>query len=307
MNNEDLVRQIKEGNRESIEQLFRNNRGLIVSVAAHYVSYEEMEDLIQEGFFGLIKAAELWEEEKGAAFSTYAIYWIKQSMIRYIENNGNMLRLPAYRRQRVQSYKKLFETFNKDFGRDPSPAEICAALGITPDQIDTVRQDASALSIRSMSEPLNDEDSITLGDTVADPSDQMGDVLDRIQNEQLARILWRMVDELEKVESDAIKGKYIDGMQYSEIAQHLGLKDPGQARNITVKALHKLRNSKDLKKLKAFYEEYISLSYQCTGLNYFKHTHTSSPERAAIILIDSRCRDIQKFAPRLPQKTEKSQ
>lgn len=282
MTNEEIVTLIKAGNREHIEQLYLQNKNLILKIASKYQKYDEIDDLIQEAYFGLLKAVDLWDANGGAAFSTYAAYWIKQSIWSYLENNGSVLRLPSHRRQRLHSYSKFISEFVRDFGRDPSPAEICAALGVTIDQIEIIKQDAKALSIRSTAEAVSDDGDLTLEDMIRDPSDQMDGVIDKIQNEQLARILWEMVDQLQEKESNALRNRFIDEMQYSEIADQLGFESAGQARDVTERALKKLRHQSH--KLRPFWDEYVTMAYQATGLKYFKNTMTSSPERAIIML-----------------------
>ena len=97
MSNEELVKQIQGGINvhESLESLWENNSGYVVTIARKYEAAEELEDLINQGFIGLYKAAEMYKPDKGAKFLTYATYWITQSIQRYIQNCGKLSRVPG--------------------------------------------------------------------------------------------------------------------------------------------------------------------------------------------------------------------
>lgn len=97
MSNEELVKQIQDGINvhENLESLWENNSGYVATIARKYEVAEELEDLINQGFIGLYKAAEMYKPEKGAKFLTYATYWITQSIQRYIQNCGKLSRVPG--------------------------------------------------------------------------------------------------------------------------------------------------------------------------------------------------------------------
>ena len=286
MTNEELVCLIKSGNNEKMADLYKQNTGLINRIVKKYAGYEDAEDLRQEAFIGLCNAVQLYDLGYETAFSTYAAYWIKQACMHYIETCSGVIRIPSHQRQRIARYRKSLSQFEMSFGRAPSPAELMAALEVDAQQLEQIKKDAAALSVKSMSDPVGDEsdqDSVTLGDTIADSIDHIEAVTDQVQNEQLAAVLWSLVDALETDEAAVIRAKYIDGLQYEQIAQRCGLSCASRARNISTKAMNKLRNN-GRTKLKPYYDELSVMSYQCTGLQYFKNHRTSSPERAVLMM-----------------------
>ena len=188
MTNEELVHEYQAGNREAIEQLYLQNSGMIEKIVRRYSGAEELEDLRQESFFGLVKAAELWNPEKGASFLTYAIYWIRAVIGRYIEECGGVVRIPSYKRALIGRYHKARNSYHVLFGSDPSDWELCAALDITKDQLKELKADVQSARIRSTSELIGGEnDELTLEDMLADEADQIGDLIEKLQHEELAR------------------------------------------------------------------------------------------------------------------------
>ena len=109
--NEELVTMIQDGSnvKENLERLYLQNIGLIEKVIRRYSGIEELEDLRQEAFIGMVKAARLWDPEKGANFSTYYLYWIKQTVQRYIDNCVGVVRVSVSQRQRIRQYNRIIK------------------------------------------------------------------------------------------------------------------------------------------------------------------------------------------------------
>ena len=154
--NEELVTMIQDGSnvKENLERLYLQNIGLIEKVIRRYSGIEELEDLRQEAFIGMVKAARLWDPEKGANFSTYYLYWIKQTVQRYIDNCVGVVRVSVSQRQRIRQYNRIINEFRVKFGRMPTALELAAALEISSDQLEDLEKDIQALRIRSTSEPI---------------------------------------------------------------------------------------------------------------------------------------------------------
>lgn len=131
MSNEFLVSQIQQGidTVDNLESLYRQNLGLIHSVAKRYNAYVEIEDLTQEGFLALREAVEKYDSESGA-FSTYFVYWLRQYMQRYIENSGSTIRIPSHMHSFVVKYIKFARDYAAEYGSEPSEAEISHHLGV---------------------------------------------------------------------------------------------------------------------------------------------------------------------------------
>lgn len=109
MTNEQLVTRIKAGidTAENMLQLWEQNRGLIGTIAVKYKGYEDLDDLRQQGYIGLCNAVENYRAGEGIPFANYAALWIRQSMTRYIENNGKLVRIPVHEAGRQLKYKSF--------------------------------------------------------------------------------------------------------------------------------------------------------------------------------------------------------
>ena len=288
MTNEELVLMVQAGEDRAgnIERLYLQNKGLIASIAARYVGYEDHEDLMQEGFLALLKAARLWKPDGGANFATYAARWMKATMREYIDNFGSVVRVPRYRTERVIQYKKALSRFRALFARDPTAAELAELLDLQAVQVEEIRKDAAALSPRSMEEPagFSDDGARTLGETIASPADEIGEVIEEADRESLARLLWGLVDELEAAEAAIIRKQYKEGRALPECGAALGM-TLNEARKTQARALRKLRRASVKKALQPYADEIMTEhAYSGTGLTSFRRTWTSAQEKIAIML-----------------------
>lgn len=122
MTNEQLVTLIKNGMdvSDNMLKLWQQNRGFIFKIASGYKGYEELEDLNQQGYIGLCHAVEGYRLEEDIPFINYAAFWIRQSIKRYIENCGSIVRIPSHEWQRQKKYKKLLHDFEAQTGRKPT-------------------------------------------------------------------------------------------------------------------------------------------------------------------------------------------
>lgn len=138
MTNEELAVKIQRGEdvQESLEALYLQNIGIIKKIVKKYAGIEDPEDLMQEAFFAIRKAALLWSPAAGAGFAHYAGFWIKQILLRYIDNCGGVVRVPVNQRARIQRYHRTVNRFRVCLGRNPEPMELCFALDISADQTD---------------------------------------------------------------------------------------------------------------------------------------------------------------------------
>ncbi len=288
MTNEELVRLIQRGidRKANMGQLYKQNYGLISKIAEKYSQYEDMADLLQEAYFGLASAAECWKPDGGANFATYAFFWLRQSMRSYVNNCGAVIRLPAHRKDRVSQYKKFIADFQREFSREPSAAEIISGLRIKAEQLETVKKDARALEIKSLdAEILNAEgDSCTLGDLIDDDRDEYAEVDDAIQREQLAAVLWGVVDTLDDRAQVVIRDRYQRGYTRKQCSEKLGV-SPAAINQTEKKAFQEMRKPKNRRKLEPFLDDRAhTLGMRGTSLTAFNRTWTSSTEKAVILL-----------------------
>lgn len=284
--NEELVAVYQQGNNDVLATLYMQNIGLIEVIARKYQAYAEHDDLMQESYFAVIRAAALWEPDRGASFAHYLTYWLKQVMQRYVDDNGLTVRVPVHQRSRMRQYERIRTSYKMQFGTDPSDRELCAALDLTEKQLEELRRDVHALRIRSTSEVVGgDDDDILLGDTIPDDHDHIDDVVDRIHKEELADAVWNVVDALPKREAEVLHGRYEKNLRLRECAADLGI-SVERVRQLEAMALRKLRKGKSAKVLSAYLTESgaRSLGLRQTGLSAFRHNWTSSQEAAIIRL-----------------------
>ena len=279
MSNEELVVLIQAGEnvKENMAALCEKNRGLIASVAKKYSGTEEMEDLMQEGYFGLFRAAEKYSPDKGSSFAGYALWWIRQAITAYIRDNGS-IKMPAHRQESLMQYKRLVNAYQMEYGRNPTEQETMYYLEISSQQYEGLREAEYRKTVRSLEEPIGEEDYI-LADNVSDGEGDIEATIKAIDTEQMKEMLWSFVDDLEEQQSEAIKMRYKEGLTLKAAGERTG-KGLERIRQLEAAGLRKLRSHKYAGKLKPYYDEYLSAAiYHGSSLRSFRYTHTSSVER----------------------------
>lgn len=285
MTNEELVIEYQAGNKDALKELYTQNIGMIEKIIRRYSGIEELDDLRQEAYFGIVKAADLWKTDKECSFITYAIYWIRQVILHYIAECGGVIRIPSHRRALMQRYNRALNSYRALYGCNPSGRELCTALDISTDQLEELQKDLYAVQIRSTSEVIGGEDDdLTLEDTLSAEGDQMDDVIDCIQQEELSSVLWSCVDELPDQEADVIRRNFKEGMTLEECGAVLGVSGE-RARQIKGSALRTLRKPYHTKRLRPFLTEEAahSLGLRHTGMKSFEQ-YGSSQEYAMMCL-----------------------
>lgn len=285
ISNEELVVKIQTGEdrQTCLEQLYLQNRGLIGKIAARYVWAGDIEDLIQEGFIGLMTAAERWKPDAGVVFSTYAVVWIRQSIQKYCEDTGHVVRLSSQRAQRLRRYLVFLREYEAAHGKAPAASVICEALNLSPEQLCALELDAASQNTASLSAPaFGEDDDLTLGDVL--PADAPGtdDVLEKRYQEELSAFLWGLVDDLPKDQARVLRWRYRDGLT---LAQCDGLMDAkcGRASRLEAVGIRSLQRTKPTRQIRAFTGERLySEGLRGSGLGSYQRTFTSATERAAL-------------------------
>lgn len=288
MTNEQLVARIRAGENvgENMAQLYEQVKRFIHAVAWRYRDSGMVEDLEQEGFLALYDAVDGYDEAQGVRFLTYAEYWIRQRISRYLQANGSSLRLPVHCREKLLRYKRLCSSFQLEHGREPSEREIARMMGLTLEQVREIRGNACMARLDAPMKGLDGGEDTTVGDLVAAPADPTGEAVDRVQSAQLCAILWECVDSLPGQQPAVIRQRYQSGMSLREIGEAQGTTAEA-VRQIHAKALRELRASRFSKRLRPFLpeaEQIYSLGLRGNGVGKFNRTWTSSTEKAALWL-----------------------
>ena len=256
MSNEQLALRIKAGEdvADNMLKLWQQNQGMIEELAGKYCYMAEKEDLKQEAYFAICKAVDSYDPDKGSSFLTWAIYWIRQQMQRYCQNNSTV-RVPVHLGEKVQRYKKLQNSFYLHTGRLPDTRECCRYLNCSESELEKIKRSEVISCIGSIDAPAvgSEDGSITVGDNIADPANHYEDMLDDIENQKLKETLWGIVNDLPEQQADVIRVRYQENLTMKETAARTGTTIEA-ARQCERKALREMRKPSKANRLKAFYD-----------------------------------------------------
>jgi len=237
----ELAARIKAGDEEARDHMIRANLRLVVKIARDYEGFGvPLLDLINEGNIGLMRAVERFDPAKGGKLSTYASWWIKQSIRRAIANQANTIRLPIHAIDKLSKARRLAHQLQEDLGREPEPEEIAELLGIRTKRFNEIR--TAAVQPASLEEPIGDDERRVLGDVVKDES--AVSPAEELEWKNLIGILDRLLEQLDDRERTILRLRFgLDGQgekTLEEIGRHFGLTRE-RIRQVQNEALHKLR------------------------------------------------------------------
>ncbi len=247
----ELAQRIKKGDQKALEKLTRANLRFVVSVAKQYQNQGlSLPDLINEGNLGLIKAAEKFDETRGFKFISYAVWWIRQSILQALAEQSRIVRLPLNQVGSLNKINKAFSKFEQEHERKPSPEELAESLELPADKVaDTLRVSGRHISVDA---PFVDGEDNSLLDVLVNDDSPIADR--SLLNESLTKEIDRALATLTERESDIIKlffGIGIQEMTLEEIGEKFGLTRE-RVRQIKEKAIRRLRHTSRSKLLKSY-------------------------------------------------------
>ena len=244
-----LSKRVERGDLEAKERLVNSNLRLVVSNARRYQGHElPLLDLIQEGILGLIRAAEKFDWRKGYKFSTYATFWIRESIQRAIGNRARTIRIPVHVGQRERRIGRVHEELATELGREPTVEEIARAARLRPDEVREARELARVVT--SLDRPVDAEDETTIAALIPSDGPTPEEAVDATLREDA---LQSALEQLPDPERQVVKLRFGIGEEgptpLREAGRRLGLSQ-GTVRNLERKALAELAESDELEALR---------------------------------------------------------
>jgi RNA polymerase primary sigma factor len=247
----ELAQRIKKGDKAALEKLTRANLRFVISVAKQYQFQGlSLPDLINEGNLGLIKAAERFDETKGFKFISYAVWWIRQSILQAIAEQSRVVRLPLNKVGSINKLHKAYSKLEQENDRTPTAEELAEMVDLPKDKVEkTLQLSGKPLS---MDAPFDDDEDGSLLDVMenSDAPDADGTLM----NESLSREIERTLSVLPEKEKAVIKyffGLGVPEMSLEEIGQKLNLTRE-RVRQIKEKGIRRLRHSSKNRLLKKY-------------------------------------------------------
>lgn len=250
-----LAKIIAEGNPIEAEnakkKLVNANLRLVISIAKRYIGQGVLfMDLVQEGSLGLIKAAEKFDYTKNFRFSTYATWWIRQTITRAIANNSKTIRIPVHMIDKIRVYKKEFSRFNFDFGREPTDYEMMKIMKLTKKKLQSIKK-------AIMSEPISLEtpvtDDLTIQDYIIDETYKTPEKY--TEKISMSKDIEELLEYLDEREKNIIIKRFGINQQECETLEQLG-KSMGfskeRIRQLEGEALRKLRRNENIQENKEY-------------------------------------------------------
>ena len=248
----ELAQKIKQGDQVALEKLTKANLRFVVSVAKQYQNQGlTLPDLINEGNLGLIKAAQRFDETRGFKFISYAVWWIRQSILQALAEQSRIVRLPLNQVGSLNKINKAFSKLEQEFERPPSSDELASALDLTEEKVkDTMKVSGRHVSVDA---PFVDGEDNSLLDVMVNNDSPKADL--ELMRESLQREIERSLATLSDREKDVVMLFFGIGKQHGLTLEEIGSKfdlTRERVRQIKEKAIRRLRHNTRTKLLKAY-------------------------------------------------------
>jgi RNA polymerase primary sigma factor len=238
-----LARKIKRGDAKARAHMVRANLRLVVKIARDYQGLGlPLLDLISEGNIGLMKAVERFDPKKGGKLSTYAAWWIKQSIKRALANQSKTIRLPVHLVDKISKIRRVAVQMSEELGREPTDDELAEEIGMVASKVSQLK--TAAIRPASLDAPIGDDDSTEFGEIVGDAEAQ--DPFELLRDKDLRDEVGDLLDVLDERERKIINSRFgLDGGKpktLEEVGQKFGVTRE-RIRQLQNIALHKMRRA----------------------------------------------------------------
>ena len=282
MSNEQIVLKIQQGGYSSnhlYQQLYEQNIPLIQKIINPFEHYVEHDDLMQEAFFGIVRACEHYESQKEVKFMSFASYWIVRQIQDYMLISG-AVRVPAHIRERVPRYNKAVAELSQQLDRSPTNEEIAKYMKVKPLTVLGIQNYLNGAV--SLDKPITEDEQIILQDTLKADCNVESEVCEDLYKDYEKKELWAIVDDFtSNKESQVLRLLFINGLTYREIGERLNLSKQ-RIEQVKRKAITNLRTGRAKRKLIEKLEVVDSGLYKGSFNQYKLREHTSVVEHIAL-------------------------
>jgi RNA polymerase primary sigma factor len=249
-----LARKIKRGDQKARAHMVRANLRLVVKIARDYQGLGlPLLDLISEGNIGLMKAVERFDPKKGGKLSTYAAWWIKQSIKRALANQSKTIRLPVHLVDKISKIRRVSAQMSEELGREPSDDELAEEIGMSSAKVAALK--TAAIRPASLDAPIGDDDSTEFGEMVGDAEAQ--DPFELLRDKDLRDEVGDLLEVLDERERKIINSRFgLDGGKpktLEEVGEKFGVTRERirQLQNIALSKMRRALSKKEKPKIEA--------------------------------------------------------